>query len=212
MYATSASGRSRHPRFNREFPSDTRGPRSERTDYGRASERGFDENAYIHGYCRCCRRVGRDAGLRCRRGRRFQGDQDLSALRALWDNYEHAVAEKDASALLNMYVSADVPVRGGFAPRSYALVTTANKQPVPRTLLTTAKEDVAGEVKLPPDETENLDVHSDGEVGSISFDYKAKVGHGRIIWTTVLTSDGWKIASVVYSINLPAAGRARTAG
>jgi len=141
-----------------------------------------------------------------------KGDQDLSALRALWNNYEHAVAEKDASALLNMYVSADVPVRGGFAPSSYALVTAANKQPVPRTLLTTAKEDVAGEVKLPPDETENLDVHSDGEVGSISFDYKAKVGHGRIIWTTVLTSDGWKIASVVYSINLPAADRARTSG
>lgn len=141
-----------------------------------------------------------------------KGDQDLSALRALWNNYEHAVAKKDAPALLDMYVSADAPVRGGFAPKSYALVTAANKQPVPRTLLTTAKEDVTGEVKLPPDQIENLDIHSDGEVGSVSFDYRAKVGHGRIIWTTVLTNNGWKIASVIYSINLPAADRAGTAG
>ncbi|MBD8879548.1 hypothetical protein IHE49_03530 [Rhodanobacter sp. 7MK24] len=140
------------------------------------------------------------------------GDPDAAALHALWNAYEHAVATKDAPALLRMYVSADAPVMGGFAPRSYALVTAANKQPVPRTLLITAKEDVAGEVKLPPDQIENLDIHSDGEVGSISFDYRAKVGHGRIVWTTVLTNDGWKIASVVYSINLPAADRAGTAG
>jgi hypothetical protein len=140
------------------------------------------------------------------------GDKSLPALRALWKDYERAVAKKDAPALLRMYVSADAPVMGGFAPKSYALVTAANKQPVPRTLLTTAKEDVVGEIKLPPDQTENLDVHSDGEVGSVSFDYRAKVGHGRIIWTTVLTNDGWKIASVVYSINLPAADRAGTAG
>ena len=141
-----------------------------------------------------------------------RGDQDLTALRALWNGYQHAVANKDAAALLSMYVSADAPVRGGFAPRSYALVTAANKQPVPRTLLTTAREDVVGEVKLPPDQIENLDIHSDGEVGSVSFDYRAKVGHGRIIWTTVLTNSGWKIASVVYSINLPAADGARTPG
>ncbi|MBD8871822.1 hypothetical protein [Rhodanobacter sp. DHB23] len=139
-------------------------------------------------------------------------DPDVAALHALWNAYEHAVATKDSPALLRLYVSADAPVRGGFAPSSYALVTAANKQPVPRTLLITAKEDVVGEVKLPPDRIENLDIHSDGEVGSVSFDYRAKVGHGRIVWTTVLTNDGWKIASVVYSINLPAADRAGTAG
>ena len=140
------------------------------------------------------------------------GDRNVMALRALWNGYQYAVASKDASALLGMYVSADAPVRGGFAPKSYALVTAANKQPVPRTLLTTAREDVAGEVKLPPDRIENLDIHSDGEVGSVAFDYRAKVGHGRIIWTTVLTNSGWKIASVVYSINLPAAEGAGNPG
>lgn len=140
------------------------------------------------------------------------GDKNLPALRALWNDYQHAVATKDASKLLSMYVSADVPVVGGFAPKSYALVTAANKQPVPRTLVITAKEDVVGEITLPPDQTEHLDIHSDGEVGSISFDYRAKVGHGRIIWTTVLTNHGWKIASVVYSINVAAADRAGTAG
>jgi hypothetical protein len=130
---------------------------------------------------------------------------DVAALHELWSHYEQAVASKDVKALLNMYVSEGVPVMGGIAPKSYAVIMAANKQPVPRTLLSTAKEDVAGEVKLPPDQTENLDIHSDGEIGIISFDYKAKMGHGRIIWTTIRTNDGWKIASVVYSINVPAA-------
>lgn len=130
---------------------------------------------------------------------------DVSALHALWNRYQQAVASKDATALLDMYMSGNVPVVGGIAPSSYTVITAANKQPVPRTFLSTAKEDVAGEVKLPPDQTENLDIHSDGEIGSISFDYKAKMGHGRIIWTTVHTNDGWKIASIVYSINIAAA-------
>lgn len=130
------------------------------------------------------------------------------ALHALWSSYQQAVAHKDAQALLEMYVSPDVPVMGAFAPPSYAVVTAANKQPVPRTLLVTAKQDVVGEVKLPPDQTGHLEIHSDDEVGSIAFDYRAKVGHGHIVWSVVQTNTGWKIASVVYSINVPAADRA----
>ncbi|GLR00028.1 hypothetical protein [Dyella mobilis] len=135
---------------------------------------------------------------------------DDAALHQLWDSYQQAIARKDAKALLGLYVNGDAPVVGGFAPRSYAVVTAANKQPVPRTLSITAKEDVVGEVKLPPDRTENLAVHSDGEVGSVSFDYFAKIGHGRIIWSVVRTNDGWKIASALYSINLPAADKKST--
>lgn len=134
--------------------------------------------------------------------------RDVAALHTLWNNYQQAITRKDATTLLGMYVSGEAPVLGGFAPKSYAVVSAANKQPVPRILPSTAKEDVTGEVRLPPDQTENLDIHSDGEVGSVSWDYKAKIGHGRIIWATIHTNDGWKIASVVYSINVPAADSA----
>lgn len=139
-------------------------------------------------------------------------NRDTAALRTLWNSYQQAVARKDATALLGMYASGDVPVISAFAPKSYAVVTAANKQPVPRTLSSTAKESVAGEVRLPPDQTENLRIESDGEVGSVSWDYRASVGHGRLIWTTVHTNDGWKISSVVYSINVPAADKANIPG
>ena len=139
-------------------------------------------------------------------------DHDVSALHQLWSSYQQAVAKKDAKTLLEFYVNADVPVMGGIAPRSYTIITAANQQPVPRTILTTAREDVAGEVKLPPDQIENLAIHSDGEIGSISVDYAAKMGHGRIIWSTVRTNDGWKIASVVYSINVAAADKSGASG
>ena len=134
-------------------------------------------------------------------------NEDVTALHQLWERYQQAVAKKDAKGLLALYVSDAVPVMGGIAPQSYALIVAANKRPVPRTLLLTARENVAGEVKLPPDEIKNIRIHSDGEVGSIAFDYAAKVGHGHIIWSTVRTNDGWKIAFVLYSINVPAADK-----
>jgi hypothetical protein len=130
---------------------------------------------------------------------------DVAALHQLFSRYQQAVADKNAKALLAFYVSGDVPVTGAFAPRSYAVVTAANKQPVPRTMPLTAKDDVVGEAKLPPDQTSNLIIHTDGEVGAVSFDYASKFGHGRIVWSTVLTNDGWKIAAMTYSINVPAA-------
>jgi hypothetical protein len=136
---------------------------------------------------------------------------DIAALHQLFDRYQQAVADKDAKALLAFYVNGDVPVMGAFAPRSYAIVTAANKQPVPRTMPLTTKEDVVGEAKLPPDQTSNLIIHTDGEVGAVSFDYASKFGHGRIVWSTVLTNDGWKIAAMTYSINVPAADTKNTA-
>jgi hypothetical protein len=144
------------------------------------------------------------------RNRQLSVDESETALHQLWDHYQQAVAQKNTKQLLALYVSDSVPVMGGIAPRSYALMAAANKQPVPRTFLVTARENVTGEVKLPPDKTKNLSIHTDGEVGSVSFDYAAKMGHGRIIWSAVRTNEGWKIASVLYSINIPAADKKRS--
>jgi hypothetical protein len=60
---------------------------------------------------------------------------------------------------------------------------------------------------LPPDVTSHLQIQTDGEVGTLSWDYTAAMGHGQITWTVVRTNDGWKIASIIYSINVPAADK-----
>ncbi len=134
-------------------------------------------------------------------------EKGVAELHQLFDNYQHAVATKNSKDLLGYFLNESVPFVGAFSSPSYKLISNANKQPVPRTLSSNAKEDAAGEIKLPPDQIKNLSIQTDGEVGTVSWDYYAKIGHGRMVWATVLTNDGWKIASVTYSINVPAASK-----
>lgn len=139
-------------------------------------------------------------------------EKSATELHQLFDHYQHAVATKNSKELLGYFLNETVPFVGAFSPPSYELISSANKQKVPRTFSSNAKEDSASEIKLPPDQIKNLSIQTDGEVGIVSWDYYAKIGHGRIIWSTVLTNDGWKIASVTYSINVPAAAKKATNG
>lgn len=136
-----------------------------------------------------------------------ESQDSVSELHDFWSQYQQAVKKKDTNKLLESYLSETIPVIGGIAPKSYAVISAANKQAIPRFLVSTGKENTAGEVKLPPDVTTNLQIQTDGEVGTLSWDYSASVGHGRIAWTVVRTNDGWKIASIVYSLNVPAADK-----
>lgn len=136
-----------------------------------------------------------------------ESQNSVSELRDFWSQYQQAVKKKDANKLLESYLSETIPVIGGIASKSYAVISAANKQAIPRLLVSTGKENAAGEVKLPSDVTTNLQIQTDGEVGTLSWDYSAPVGHGRIAWTVVRTNDGWKIASIVYSLNVPAADK-----
>ncbi len=131
----------------------------------------------------------------------------ISELRDFWNQYQEAVKQKDSNKLLTFYLNGTIPVIGGIAPASYAVISAANKQPIPRVLVSTGKDNATGEVRLPPDATENLQIQTDGEVGTLSWDYTATVGHGRITWAVVRTNDGWKIASIVFSLNVPAADK-----
>lgn len=134
-------------------------------------------------------------------------DVDVAALRSLVVDYQANVKKRDGKALLAMYVSDNAPVIGAFAEKSFAVVSAANKVAVPRTMPTTAKESVASEVKRPPDRITALVINTDGAVGTVSYDYAMPEGHGRIAWTVLRANDGWKIASVVYSINVVAADK-----
>lgn len=137
-----------------------------------------------------------------------ESQPNVSELRDFWNQYQQAVKQKDTKKLLASYLSDSIPVTGGIAPKSYALISAANKQPVPRFQQSTGKDNATGEAKLPPDATSNLQIQTDGEVGTVTWDYAAAMGHGQITWTVMHTNEGWKITSIVYSINVAAADKA----
>jgi hypothetical protein len=54
---------------------------------------------------------------------------------------------------------------------------------------------------------DNVRIDSDGDLASVVFDYAflsngQETNHGKEAWHLLRTSDGWKIASVIWSVNL----------
>lgn len=52
----------------------------------------------------------------------------------------------------------------------------------------------------------NVKIDSDGEIASVYFDYSyhaddKETNHGKEAWHLVRTDDGWKIVSVIWSVN-----------
>ncbi len=55
---------------------------------------------------------------------------------------------------------------------------------------------------------DNIRIDTDGDIASVIFDYEfrsdGKAGnHGKEAWHLVRTDDGWKIVSVIWSMNWP---------
>jgi hypothetical protein len=54
---------------------------------------------------------------------------------------------------------------------------------------------------------DNVEIDTDGDLASVVFDYAflsngKETNHGKEAWHLLRTADGWKIASVVWSVNL----------
>lgn len=67
-------------------------------------------------------------------------------------------------------------------------------------------EAVAGAAQRSEEEFSNVAISSDADVASVSFDYRflkdgVATNHGRECWHLVRAADGWKINSVIYSVN-----------
>ena len=67
---------------------------------------------------------------------------------------------------------------------------------------------IASEEKRNEEKFWNIQIHTDGDIAAVTFDYayfydNAETNHGKESWLMVRTESGWKITSVVYSVNLP---------
>lgn len=116
-------------------------------------------------------------------------------------DFQAAIVARDGKALEAMFLSHD---------NSWLTVTSAAIQvPAGKSRLRAShyKEfaDFVANSKLPVEERfYNVRVHSNGSVGMVYFDFDFLVGgkvtnKGSESWHLVLTEEGWKISSMVYS-------------
>lgn len=131
-------------------------------------------------------------------------------VREVLERFRAAIAAKDGKTL-----------RGLFLPQPSAWISVVGDASYPRLLASkpNAKrvradtyDAFARSVEYNPKREEelfsNIDVRTDGAVAAVSFDFVYSVdgqptNRGIEAWQLAKTDDGWKIVSMIYSVNLP---------
>jgi hypothetical protein len=133
-------------------------------------------------------------------------------IRAVVEAFRTAIINRDQPAFERLFLHEHITwqsVKGDEAlQRIRQKVPTANKLTVDTTK--TPYSFIAGIVadKNSSEETfDNVKIDTDGDLASVLFDYAflsngRETNHGKEAWHLLRTADGWKIASVIWSVNL----------
>jgi ketosteroid isomerase-like protein len=139
---------------------------------------------------------------------------DKAHIERVIETFRAAIVNKDEEAFLRLFLKEDITWTGVTTDSSIERLYANRPQPQmkrpfkffhssPRKFISSV---VKGKEKI--DETmSNVRIDSDGDVGQVWFDYNFvrgsyKENWGKESWQMVRTSDGWKIAGVVWSQEL----------
>ena len=140
-------------------------------------------------------------------------------IRKVINAFEQAILHKDKDTFLGLFVDPDAPMYGVVSPQTMILrkagVEEINKRDNTNFIATrywssSAKKLIAlsSKNKGPVEERiSNLRIHTDHNIASAYFDYELfkdnkKAHWGQETMQLIQTNQGWKIASVVYSITI----------
>ena len=133
-------------------------------------------------------------------------------IRVVIEAFRTAIINRDQAAFERLFLHEQItwqPVTGDAAlQRILQKVPTAKKLSIDtkRTPYSFSAGIVAS--KNTSEETfDNVKIDTDGDLASVLFDYAflsngSETNHGKEAWHLLRTPDGWKIASVIWSVNL----------
>lgn len=136
---------------------------------------------------------------------------DDRAIRAVIEAFRVGIIERDKAALNRLPVSADITFVASIDPVTLARLRTRRaeaKRLIPGTYPAFVEDIVSSKTRS--EETfDKISVRSDGSVATVYFRYTFKeygtmTNWGHESWSLVATDAGWKISSIIYSLNLPA--------
>ncbi|MDQ1923345.1 hypothetical protein [Massilia pseudoviolaceinigra] len=138
---------------------------------------------------------------------------DVVALEKVVETFRTAVIKKDKPAFMSLLYSPSIPWIGVVTDNSVKMANERRKaqskpdiKKISGTGSATAFIDNIVESPHPVEETfDNVRIDSNGDVAQIYFDYSYvadgyKSNWGQESWQLVRTTDGWKINSVIWSM------------
>jgi hypothetical protein len=134
-------------------------------------------------------------------------DADLAAIRQVVQQFQSAILAHDGKSLGTLFLQDHDSWLSVFDAPTYAKVKARN--PATQKVIRSTWQKFADFVQTSPKPVEerfyNVRIDTNGAVGSVYFDFDflqdGKVTNkGAETWQMVRTDDGWKIASMLYSI------------
>jgi ketosteroid isomerase-like protein len=143
------------------------------------------------------------------------GKQDIERV---IETFRTSIINKDKDAFLKLLLREDIPwigVNSDAAVKLIAARINNNKAPDKLSSRGSARsfiEDIVSAKDRREETFDNVRIESDGEVAQVWFDYSYNIGSykanwGKESWQLVRTGDGWKIVSVIWSMDFNPAPR-----
>ncbi|TJY63326.1 nuclear transport factor 2 family protein [Sinimarinibacterium sp. CAU 1509] len=142
--------------------------------------------------------------------------KDVAAIQQIVERFGAAFRNKDVDSFPDLFYSANPDeVIWQFVVEDTRLARIQKFKPkarktrrLPGNNYLTAIQGIAADPLPTEEKFFNVKIDTDGEVGSVNFDYIVLVGGeeknwGREMWHLVRTDQGWKIISVIFSARDP---------
>jgi len=150
-------------------------------------------------------------------GQAAEVDADNRSVEAVVEAFRASIVDKDKPRFIKLFLDQDTVWQNVVGEANLRKMRVKNPEAVKARIdskdnPTAFIDEIVAEKERQEEKFRNVKIDSDGEIASVYFDYSYHAGdketnHGKEAWHLVRTDDGWKIVSVIWSVNwTPAEG------
>lgn len=146
---------------------------------------------------------------------RASNEIDRQAIEQVVEAFRVSIIKKDKAQFMKLFYTDSIPWIGVTTDNSLASInakrSAAGKEAIPKIRgggnLTSFIESIVNSPHPEEETFDNVRIDSNGDVAQVWFDYiyvdnGYKANWGKEAWHLVRTADGWKITSVIWSVEL----------
>ena len=144
---------------------------------------------------------------------RAPADPDEAGIRRVIESFRTAIIERDKPRFLALFLEGGVSWQSTLSDEALARLREKNPKAVklrvdPNRNPTSFIDGIVADKDSSEETFDNIRIDSDGDVAAVTFDYRflsngKETNSGKEAWQLIRTADGWRIVSVIWSVNLP---------
>ncbi|HJR56492.1 MAG TPA: hypothetical protein VJ798_07925 [Rhizomicrobium sp.] len=140
-----------------------------------------------------------------------KADPDTQTVEAVVEAFRASIVDRDQTRFKKLFldentvwqsVTGDKNLKEARKKKPSAVKVRIDPTNNPRNFI----DEIAADKAQSEEQFRDVKIQSDGDIASVYFDYSfladgKETNHGREAWQLVHTDDGWKIVSVIWSVN-----------